>query len=105
MEILTCCLYSWLWDKAGENTVYQLQQRMDDLDFWIIKYILSACLCGMEEQCLILKADLLPNLGDSPNCSGWDPDLIRVGASTLVLASHKVYYFSVNEIDFYVIIF
>lgn len=69
------------------------------MDFWIIKCIFSACLCGMEEQYLILKTDLLPNLGNSPSCSGWDPDLITVGASTLILASQKVYYFSVTLIS------
>lgn len=57
----------------------------------------------MEEQCVILKTDLLPNF-ESPNCCGRDPEL-RVGAGTLILASLKVYYFSVSETDFYVIIF
>lgn len=78
---------------------------MGYLDFWFIRYILCACLCGMEEQCVILKPDLLPNSGESPNHSGWDPDLIRVSASSHILASLKVYSFSVSEIDFYVIIF
>lgn len=73
--------------------------------FLFIKYILCACLCGVEEQSVIQKTDLLPDFGESPNYSGWDPDLIGVGASTLILASLKVYSFSVSEIDFYVIIF
>jgi len=78
---------------------------MGDLDFWFIKYIPCACLCSVEEQCVILKTDSLPNFGESPNYSGWDPDIIRFGASTLILASLKVYSFSVSVIDFYVIIF
>lgn len=54
---------------------------------------------------MILKTDWLPNFGESPSYSGWDLDLIRVGASTLILASLEVYSFSVSEIDFDVIIF
>lgn len=53
---------------------------------------------------MILKTDLVPNF-ESSVYSGWDPGLIRVGASTLNLASLKVYSVTVCVIGFCVIIF
>lgn len=54
---------------------------------------------------MILKTDSLPNFGESPNYSGWDPDLIRVVASTFILISLKVCSFSFIKMNFYVIMF
>lgn len=62
------------------------------------------CLCGIEEWCVSLKTGSLSKFGESPNYSGWDPDFVRVGASTLTLSSLRVYSFSESEIYFYVII-
>lgn len=52
---------------------------------------------------MILKTGLLPNF-ESSIYSGWDPDLIRLGACTLTLASLKVCSVILHVIDFCIII-